>query len=78
MKMVQLDWEDESHIRVTWSQGAQPFKHRVFDSRDAAENFARSKMGKTGYLISNLDMTAEQLADHRAREARARQMMGER
>lgn len=72
MKMVQLDWENSSRVRVTWCQGAQPLKHRIFDDRPAAEAFAAKKMGKTGYIISTLDMTPEQRAAEEERRARFR------
>lgn len=69
---VELDWEGEAHIRVTWMSGASPAKSRVLDSRDEAEFFANGKVGKRGVIISYLDMTAEQRADHDARKARAK------
>lgn len=77
MKIVEMEWAGEDAIRVTWVQGAQASKSRIFDSRDEAEFFAHGKMGKTGYIISTLDMTAEQLAAHKARQAAARAYMAE-
>lgn len=71
MRTVELDRQGESDFKVTWMQGAQPPKSRLFDSRDAAESFAMHKMGARGCLISTLDMTADQLAAHLARQARA-------
>ena len=58
--IVEIDREDECNIRVTWMQGAQAPKSRLFDSRDAAESFAYSKMGKRqGCVISTLDLLAD-------------------
>jgi hypothetical protein len=74
MRTVQIDREGECDFRVTWMQGMQPPKSRLFDSRDAAESFANHKMGARGCIISTLDMTAEQLAAHKARLERARQL----
>lgn len=49
-----------------------------FVDRAKAERFAASKLGKrSGMLVSTLDMTAEQLAAHREREARARKLLEE-
>jgi hypothetical protein len=72
MKTVWIDREGECDFRVTWCQGAQPIRSRLLDSRDAAEDFARSKAGKTGSIISTLNMTAEQWAAEQARRERAR------
>lgn len=74
MKTIFLDREGEDAFRVSWHtiNGKQS---RKLDSRDAAEGYAQSKMGKTGCIISTLDMTAGQLAALRDREERARQMM---
>jgi len=70
---VEIDRAGECDFRVTWMQGAQAPKSRLFDSRDAAESFANAKMGKrNGCVISTLDMTAEQLAAHEARKARTK------
>jgi hypothetical protein len=71
MRTVEIDREGECHFRVTWMQGIQPAKSRLFDSRDAAESFAIAKMGARGCVISTLDMTTEQLAAHQARKQRA-------
>lgn len=77
--MIELEREGEDHIRVTWVQGAQLPKSRLFDSRDAAESFAMSKMNKrNGQIISTLDMSADQLRLHGERKARARAWMAQR
>lgn len=62
MRTVEIRRHGECDFKVTWMQGAQAPKSRLFDSRDAAESFAMAKMGARGCLISTLDMTAEQLA----------------
>lgn len=62
-------------FRVTWLQGLQPVKARHFDTRSEAEAFAEQKMGARGCVISTLDMSAEQLAAHYARQARAAAFM---
>lgn len=71
MKMIYLDREGEDAFCVSWHtiNGRQS---RKLDSRDAAESYAVSKMGKTGCVISTLDMTSKQLAELelKAREAR--------
>ena len=71
MKFIYLDRAGECDFRVSWHT-ASGKKSRLFDSRDAAEGFAVSKMGKTGAIISTLDMTPEELAAHKARDARFR------
>lgn len=70
-RTVEIDREGECDFRVTWWQGAQPPKSRLFDSRDAAESFANAKMGARGCVISTLDMSVHQLAAHQARKQRA-------
>jgi hypothetical protein len=78
MKIIEIDREGEAHFRVTWSQGIAAPRSRLFDSRDAAEAFAMSKMGKrSGTIISTLDMSAEQLAANKARKARAAAILAE-
>lgn len=63
MRHIQIDRQGECDFRVTWIIGAQEPKSRLFDSRDAAESFANNKLGKrSGYIVSTIDMTAEQLA----------------
>ena len=76
-RTVEIDRVGECDFRVTWMSGARPAKSRLFDSRDAAEHFAFSKMGATGCVISTLDMTAEQLAANEARKARAARVLTE-
>lgn len=71
MKFIYLDRAGECDFRVSWYTGAKKVE-RLFDSRDAAESFAVHKMGKTGAIISTLDMTPEQLAEHKARDERFR------
>jgi hypothetical protein len=75
MRTVEIDREGECNFRVTWIQGAQPAKSRLFDSRDAAESFAEKKMGARGCVISTLDMTAEQLAAHKRRQETAKKIL---
>lgn len=62
---------DAVRVQVSWFAGAAPKKSKTFDCRGEAEQFAIRKMGRSGCILSTLDMTPEQLADHRAREARA-------
>lgn len=72
MANVWVDREGECDFRVSWVSGAQPIKSRLFDSRDAAEGFAASKLGRrSGCVVSTLDMSAEQWAAEMARRARA-------
>lgn len=75
MKTVWLDRDDNGGFRVAWTQGAQPVKHKVFTDRKEAESFAYKKMGRTGCVVSSLDMTADQLADLKARRGRAAAML---
>lgn len=77
MRTIEIDRHGECHFRVTWMQGMQPARSRLFDSRDAAESFAEHKIGARGCVISTLDMTAEQLGAHEARKARAARVLRE-
>lgn len=70
-RTIEINREGECHFRVTWMQGAQAPKSRLFDSRDAAESFANAKMGARGCIISTLDMTPAQLAAEQARKQRS-------
>ena len=67
MRYVGIDQHGECDYLVTWIIGAQAPKSRLFDSRDAAESFANNKAGKSGLVVSTLDMTAAQLAKLRAK-----------
>jgi hypothetical protein len=74
---VYIDRSDAGEIVVSWYSGASALKSKTFagGDRGAAEAFAEGKMNKrNGMMISTLDMSAEQLAAHRKREATLRAM----
>lgn len=74
---VYIDRNESSEIVVSWYSGASALKSKTFAAGDraAAEAFAEGKMNKrNGMMISTLDMSAEQLAAHRKREATLRAM----
>ena len=50
-------------------------KTRLFLDRDEAVAFAESKMGRKGMVLDTTLMTAEHLEAHKAREARAEEIM---
>lgn len=77
---VYIDRAETGAIVVSWYQGAAALKSKEFaaDERVAAERFAEGKMNKrNGMLISSLDMTAEQLAAKRERDARSAAFLAE-
>lgn len=74
MAHLQMDREDDGKIAVSWHT-INGRKVRRFADRKEAETYAIAKMGKTGSIIDTLDMTPEQLAEQKAREARARALM---
>lgn len=75
MAFVEIDRQRDGAIAVSWLQGAQPLKTRMFTSRNEAESFAYAKMGRKGSVSSTLDMSSEQMAAHEARKARAARLM---
>lgn len=68
MKIVEIDFGADGSFEVIWTQGAQAPKSRTFGSRSEAETFANAKAGKTGCVISSLDMSPEQRATHEPRK----------
>lgn len=71
MADVYID-RDDDRIKVTVCRGASPSRVTYFAVRRNAEDFAMRQLGKrSGMICSTLDMTPEQLAAHRARQARA-------
>jgi hypothetical protein len=62
MAWVYLDRTDEGRFSVRVMTGAYGDKTKVFDARSEAEGFANKKMGRSGMVVSSLDMTTEQLA----------------
>lgn len=74
MAHVQIDFDMlglDTPYKVTVFAGASEPKVKRFANRDEAEAFAERKMGRKGSIVSTLYMSPEQLAAHRAREARA-------
>lgn len=70
MRTIELDWAADGKVEAKWSQGMQPTKTKVFNTRAEAEAFAYKKMGARGCVILNLDLTAEQREALEARKAR--------
>ncbi|MDE1905141.1 MAG: hypothetical protein KGH75_01640 [Rhodospirillales bacterium] len=52
-------------------------KSKLFADRDEAIAFAESKMGRTGMVVDTTLMSPEQLAEHKAREARTDAILNE-
>jgi hypothetical protein len=52
-------------------------KTRLFGERDEAIRFAESRMGRKGMIVDTTLMSAEQLAAHKKREARAAALLEE-
>jgi hypothetical protein len=74
-RRIYLDLDGTSGIRVAVYRGAQREpKVTIFPVADRAkaEAFAESQMGRKGMVMSTLDMTPEQLAALKAREAATR------
>jgi hypothetical protein len=62
---------DDGQISVRIYAGISKPKTRLFGDRDEAVKFAESRMGQKGMVLDTTLMSAEQLAAHKAREARA-------
>jgi hypothetical protein len=73
MAQVYMDWTEDRKVQVKVFTGLRGKTVKVFERRDDAERFADSKMGKRGMILSTLDMSPEQLAAHKEREARFRE-----
>lgn len=52
-------------------------KTKLFEDRGEAIRFAESRMGRTGVVVDTTLLSPEQLAAHKAREARAAAMIEE-
>lgn len=72
MAFVYLDRDekDPAQIVCAWFAGASPKKQKRFAIREQAEAFALVRMGRTGSIVSTLDMDAAQLAAHSERNTR--------
>ena len=75
MASIYIDRAEDGRISVRVMTGIVGDRITMFANRAEAERFAESKMGRRGMIQSTLDMTPEQLAAHRAREARTAALM---
>jgi hypothetical protein len=71
MRCIYVDRLDDGQISVRIYAGISKPKTRLFGDRDEAVKFAESRMGQKGMVLDTTLMSAEQLAAHNAREARA-------
>lgn len=70
MADVYVDRTHDDRIKVTVCRGASPPRVAYFAVQRSAMEFAGRNLGKrSGMILSTLDMTPEQLAAHRARQA---------
>lgn len=65
---------DDGHISVRVAAGISKPKTKLFEDRDEAIRFAESRMGRKGVVVDTTLMSPEQLAAHKARDARAAAM----
>lgn len=70
MKLVEINRADAFVVSWITYHGIQ---ERRFHDRKQAEAFAWKKAGKTGGVLSTLDMTPEQLEAEQERRRRARE-----
>lgn len=77
MRCIYVDRTDDGRITVRVCSGIREDKTRIFDDRGAAIAFAEGQMGRRGVVVDTTLMTPEQLAAHKEREARARQVIRE-
>jgi hypothetical protein len=71
MRHIYVDRMDDGRISVQVAAGISKAKPKVFEDRDTAIRFAEARIGRTGVVVDTTLMSPEQLAAHRAREARA-------
>ena len=69
---VYLDRAEDGGFTVRVLSGARGDRTIAFTERAEAVAFAQAKMGRNGTILDTTTMTAKQLAEHRAREARTR------
>ena len=72
---VYLDRAENGGFTVRVLSGARSDRTHVFTERAEAVAFARARMGRAGTVLDMTTMTEEQLAEHRAREARTRALL---
>lgn len=67
-----LDHAEDGGFTVRVLSGARGDHTFAFTEHAEAVAFAQAKMGRSGTILDTTTMTAEQLAEHHAREARTR------
>ena len=72
---VYPDRAENGGFAVRVLSGTRGDRIHVFTERAEAEAFARARMGLAGTVPDTTTMTEEQLAEHRAREARTRALL---
>lgn len=77
MRCVYLDRADAGHFTVRTVAGISTDRTKPFANYEDAAAYAEKQMGRKGMVIDTTKMTAEQLAAHKAREARARALLTE-
>ena len=65
-----LDRAEDGGFTVRVLSGARGDRSYAFTERAKAVAFAQARMGRAGTMLDTTTMTEEQLAEHRAREAR--------
>ena len=70
MRYIYVDRTDDGHIRVRMAAGISKPKTKLLEDRDEAIRCAESNMGGKGVVVDTTLMSPEQLAAHKAREAR--------
>ena len=77
MAQIYVDRTDDGQISVRIYAGVSKPKTKLFHDRDQAVAFAESKMGRTGMVLDTTLMTAEQLAQQKARQERSEAIIAE-
>ena len=72
---VYLDRAEDGGFTVRVLSGVRGDRTHVFAERAEAVAFAQARMGRAGTMLDTTMMTEEQLAEHRAREARTRALL---
>lgn len=76
MADIYLDRTDDNQFSVRVFAGLSKPKTSIFPDYEQANSFALSKLGKrSGMVLDTTKMTVEQLAAHRAREARVAELL---
>ena len=70
MRYIYVDRMDDGHVSVRVAAAISKPKTKPFEDRGETIRFAASSMGRKGVVVDTTLMSPEQLAAHKAREAR--------